>query len=107
MTMAVCFKCGVVKFGAFVPCPKCSAIPQTEDDFALALAMTDHYFDRATLDQMGAAIRDGHPLHLEPKTHAQLIATIRSSGLLPKLLKSAPSSSAERAPPKKPWWKFW
>ena len=41
MTMAACFKCGVIKFGAFVPCPKCSGCPQTEDELALSLASND------------------------------------------------------------------
>jgi hypothetical protein len=105
MTMAVCFKCGVIKFGAFVPCPECSAAPRTEDELALALAMTDHYFDRPTLEQMGAAVRDGHPPQLDPQTHAQLVETIRASGMIAKLAGITPAQ--ERPPPKKPWWKFW
>ncbi len=113
MTMAVCHKCGVIKFGAFVPCPKCSAAPRTEDDLALSLAMTDHYFDRPTLEQMGAAVRDGHPPQLDPQTQAQLVEMIRSSGMLAKLagLSPAPGGEAppagERPRPKKPWWRFW
>ena len=59
MTTAVCFKCGAIKFGAFVPCPECGGFPRNEDELALSLAMTDHYFDMPTLDQMGATIRDG------------------------------------------------
>jgi hypothetical protein len=113
MTKAACFKCGVIKFGAFVPCPKCFAAPQTEDDLALSLAMTDHYFDMPTLEQMGAAVRDGNPPHLAPQTHAQLIKTIRSSGVLAKLPGLSPvpgqevAPAGERSPPKRPWWKFW
>ena len=110
MTTAVCFKCGVIKFGAFVPCPECSACPQTEDDLALSLAMTDHYFDRPTLEQMGAAIRDGKPPHLEPDTHARLIQQIRSSGMLAHLQQMSAGQDPpepERPPPKNRWWKFW
>jgi hypothetical protein len=111
MTMAVCFKCGVIKCGAFVPCPKCSAAPQTEDELALALAMTDHYFDMPTLEQMGAAVRDGNPPHLDPQTHAQLLETIRSSVILAKLAGLFPGGEAppaeQRPPPKKPRWRFW
>ena len=44
MTTAVCFRCGELKFGAFCPC-QCGAMPQTEDELAISLAMTDHYFD--------------------------------------------------------------
>lgn len=112
MTMAVCFKCGVIKFGAFVPCPECSAAPRTEDDLALSLAMTDHYFDMPTLEQMGAAVREGEPPHLAPETHAQLIDMIRSTGLLEKLAEMAEGGAGnpldeKRPPPKKPWWRFW
>jgi hypothetical protein len=85
MTMAVCFQCGKIKFGAFVPCPSCTQAPLTEDDLAMSLAMTDHYFDMPTLEQMGAAIRDGNPPRLDPESHAQLIQQIRTSGLLDKL----------------------
>ena len=67
MTAAVCFKCGAIKFGAFCPCDECEAAPSSEDELALSLAMTDHYFDQATLDQMGAAVRDGHPPQLSPE----------------------------------------
>src|SRR5579871_5234 len=85
MTTAVCFKCGAIKFGAFVPCPECSGFPQTEDDLALSLAMTDHYFDMPTLEQMGASVRDGVPPHLDPDTHRELIQQIRTSGVLAQL----------------------
>ena len=36
MTLAVCFKCGKAKFGAFNPCEGCQAMPQSEDDFVLS-----------------------------------------------------------------------
>ena len=85
MTIAVCFRCGTLKFGAFCPCGECTAVPQTEDELALSLAMTDHYFDTPTLDQMGASIRDGKPPHLSPETREHLIASFRESGLLEQL----------------------
>src|SRR5262245_35907353 len=112
MTMAVCFKCGDIKFGAFVPCPKCAGMPQTEDELALSLAMTDHYFDMPTLEQMGASVREGKPPHLGPETHAQLIEMIRGMGLQEKLktmsdMSPPPDPSLTAPPVKKPWWKFW
>ena len=54
MTQAVCFKCGEIKFGAFVLCPHCNARPSADEELVLSLAMTDHYFDLATMKQMGA-----------------------------------------------------
>jgi hypothetical protein len=113
MTMAVCNKCGAIKFGAFVACPECSATPQTEDDLALSLAMTDHYFDLPTLEQMGANVRDGRPPDLDPETRAQLIATIRRAGRvagwagLPAGSNTETDPAAEHARAKKPWWRFW
>jgi hypothetical protein len=99
MTMAVCFKCGKIKFGAFVPCPDCRTAPQTEDDLVRSLAMTDHYFDMPTLEQMGAAVRDGNPPQLAPETHAQLIDTIRRTETLTKVkeLASPAEESASAA----------
>ena len=48
MTTAVCYKCGALKFGAFTPCGKCQSAPSTEDELALSMGMTDHYFDKET-----------------------------------------------------------
>lgn len=114
MTMAVCFNCGVIKFGAFVPCPECHGVPQTEDELVLALAMTDHYFDQPTLEQMGAAVRDGHPPHLAPPTRAMLLEALHSNPSILKMLtgllqaQDAEASLGEsQVPTKKPWWKFW
>jgi hypothetical protein len=112
--MAVCFKCGTIKFGAFVPCPECSSFPQTEEELALSLAMTDHYFDMATLKSMGQSVREGKPPNLDPKTRKALLETLRRSGIIEQLQtmrsdKDAAPEPAEPAPPpqKKPWWRFW
>lgn len=98
MTIAVCYMCGELKFGAFNSCGKCGGSPKTEDDFALSLAMTDHYFDKPTLEKMGADLKNGKPPHLDPKTREQLISELRKfSGLF-----GIPDRK-----PSKPWWKFW
>ena len=79
MPTAVCFRCGEFKFGAFCPC-QCGAMPQTEDELAISLAMTDHYFDEPTLQQLGAAIqKTGTPPALDPQSHANIIALLRST----------------------------
>src|SRR5215831_4148 len=59
MTHAVCFKCGEMKFGAWVPCSACGARPASDREINLSMAMTDHYFDLETLEQMGAKIKQG------------------------------------------------
>jgi hypothetical protein len=84
MTQAVCFQCGAIKFGAFCPCPECDAAPKSEDDRVISLAMTDHYFDMDTLQQMGRSVRErGEPPNLDPETRKNLLETIRGSGTVP------------------------
>lgn len=114
MTFAVCFKCGHLKFGAFLPCDDCSALPQNEEEVALSLAMTDHYFDLETLKQIGTSIAHGKPPHLDEQTHAQMLELIRGPEAMPR--KPSPRSRLPRldgadlqddVSPAKPWWKFW
>ena len=45
MTMAICFKCGKMKFGAFTQCPECNGEPKTDDEFVISLVMTDHLYN--------------------------------------------------------------
>ena len=52
MTMAVCFNCGEIKFGAFVDCKKCNTKPQNHDDRAVSLFLTDHFFKMDTLNEL-------------------------------------------------------
>ena len=77
MTQAVCHNCGEIKFGAFIMCQSCKTTPSTDDDLALSLAMTDHYFDTAVLQQMSLSIKQGNPLHLDEKTRLTLLDQIR------------------------------
>ena len=113
MTTAVCFKCGKLKFGAFLPCGDCSALPQNEEEVALSLAMTDHYFDLPTLKQIGTSIANGKPPQLDEQTHAKMLEMIRGSDAKGELnfapaplprLDGADLSETKQA---KPWWKFW
>jgi len=59
VTVAVCFRCGALKSGALDSCRICGATPGRED-IAWALTMTDHYFDRETLVEMGNSIAGGN-----------------------------------------------
>ena len=61
MTLAVCIACGAKKFGAFAPCPECRLEPDSEIEAAYSLALTDHYFASAVLDEISASIRSGRP----------------------------------------------
>ena len=103
MTLAICFKCGKSKFGAFNPCEGCQATPRSEDDFVLSLALSDHYFQKPALDQMGADIAAGKPLQLDPDTRRMLIGVLRETGMFRGVAKAADVSTTTA--PKKPWWR--
>lgn len=114
MTTAVCFKCGKLKFGAFLPCEACSALPQNEEEVALSLAMTDLYFDLPTLKQIGLSISNGKPPQLDEHTHAKMLELIRGTEAMrtmnsasAKLPRLDGADLGEAPPPIKPWWKFW
>ncbi len=77
MTIAICVKCGEFKFGAFAPCPKCLALPKSEDEHALSLMLTDHFLDQPTLETMGVEIKRGNPPSLDPETREELIQELR------------------------------
>jgi hypothetical protein len=77
MTQAVCFKCEVIKFGAFVVCDKCEALSESEDDLMLSVVLTDQYFGPATLQQMGRAIEAGELLELVQSTRDTLLPSVR------------------------------
>jgi len=87
MTTAVCFKCGAMKIGAFTPCKKCQAVPRTVDDLALAMAITDHYFDEKRLKNISLDIKNGKPVSLDAETKARLVASIKA--LPPDIIKDA------------------
>ena len=54
MTLALCFNCGDLKFGALVPCPSCSA-PAT-GDVNLDIAFSDHRISEDDLGKLGEVV---------------------------------------------------
>jgi hypothetical protein len=108
MTQAVCFRCGVIKFGAFCPCQECQTTPKTEDDLVISMAMTDHYFDMDTLKRFGESVRErGERPKLDPETRNNLLETIRSAGDMMSQLGDDLDDESPKPIHKKPWWKFW
>lgn len=105
MTQAVCFNCGEMKFGAFSECAACGVRPSTDDDFVLSLAMTDHYFDMATMGQMGRAIKEGKPPHLDDDTRRRLLGELASVRKTPlgRFIGAAPKEQVKK---KSKWWPF-
>lgn len=92
MTTAVCFQCGHLKFGSFLACEECQAKPRTDDELIVSLAMSDHYFDQATLDSMGEYIKEhGHPPQLDPeseKVFRRNFEEVKASGVLDQLFQN-------------------
>lgn len=107
MTQAVCFRCGEIKFGSFCPCGKCRAVPATDDDLALSLAMSDHYFSMDELRAMGERIRRGLPVSLNEEQRVEMVAMIRELTQQPQWKKKQAKMLELAAAPRKPWWKFW
>jgi hypothetical protein len=78
MTIAVCVGCGAKKFGAWTSCGACGLIPQTENDVAYSLALTDHYFTVDVLDRISADMQGGLPRpSLPPEQEAAFLAAAR------------------------------
>lgn len=90
MTTAVCFKCGHMKSGSFVPCNQCHTIPRSDDEMIISLAMTDHYFEQATLESMREYILEhGHAPDLDPeskKTFRKTFEEVKATGAIEKML---------------------
>ena len=104
MTQAVCFKCGEIKFGAFVACSHCGGTPVSDEDLVLSLAMTDHYFTLDVMRQMGQSIKQGTPPNLDEATRKNLLenlAQLRKSPVGKFLGGSAPKQQK-----KSKWWPF-
>ena len=69
--------------------------------------MTDHYFDRATLAEMGQAIKNGHASPVPPEMREELLREMKADHFsMPSLLRLR-RAVARGAFKKKPWWKFW
>ena len=92
MTKAVCFQCGHLKFGSFLPCDLCQAKPQTDEELIVSMAMSDHYFDQPTMESMGKYIKEnGHPPQLDPeseKVFRRNFEEAKASGVLDQLFEN-------------------
>ena len=100
MTMAVCFRCGELKFGAFTPCQSCGVTPSSDDDLIVSIAMTDHYHSVADLEQMGQRIRDGDSPELSDDTRRELMESLHelraADGVFAKMMARKPPEATGR-----------
>ena len=99
MKIAVCFSCGETKIGAFRKCEECWKTPETIDEKAISLAMTEHYFDIDTLKKFSEFTKEnGKPPELDKPTCEQFVAIIKE--------REAQPPKKRKAKQNKPWWKF-
>ena len=66
MTMALCFNCGEIKFGAICACPKCKV--SSTGDMRLDIGFSDHHYKVETLKEFGGVIRAIHAASDDPAT---------------------------------------
>lgn len=108
MTMAICQKCGVEKFGAFTRCSACGYCPleESERDIALALLFSDQYMSKTNLQELGREIAAGVDVKVEQEP---LDAMIRQLSQHMDMLRPRTRSSddPEMSQPSKKWWQFW
>jgi glutaredoxin len=81
MTIAACFNCGEIKFGGFTSCPKCKRAPETDDDLAISLELTDHYYSQTELEKFGAQIKAGIRFQIDDATREHLLSGIPPASL--------------------------
>jgi hypothetical protein len=68
MTLAVCVKCGSIKFGALTRCDECGLRPETEVDIAYSLAFSDHYLSGGALKTLSQQVLQGASLPSQIKS---------------------------------------
>ncbi len=59
MTIAVCLKCGHMKFGAWTPCEKCKYQPEQLEERAKHLILSDHYYTPQELEKYAQRVAQG------------------------------------------------
>lgn len=86
MTLAICKNCGKEKWGAFNECDRCGFVPNNEDELAESLILSDHYFDKETLNNISLAFQSGKPPkideHSKEKIKSQLHQFLTDSSMV-------------------------
>lgn len=69
MTIAICYSCGAMKFGALTPCETCKKRPSDENEIILSLVTTDRHFPISELENISKWLREGNgPLNVREET---------------------------------------
>jgi hypothetical protein len=90
-------------------------VPESEDDYAVSLAITEHYFPKEELVKIASQVSGGETLHIDPEVKWRFIQMLKAEGVgRPDSSRNAsvsldalnliPTGPAE---PDRHWWKFW
>ena len=94
MPKALCLKCGEIKNDAWGPCDECRSAPQSDDELAAALAVTEEHFGLSTLQSFGSLVKSGQRPKLSPETKEELLKLVQES----KKRDQAPEQPFEKQP---------
>jgi len=94
MTMALCFGCGEVKFGALCPCPRCQLT--STGNVTLDIAFSDHFYTVETLEEFGAVVREIHSVTTDGSTRFWCFIHYVSTNH-PSILQAAPPAELRTA----------
>ena len=65
MNHAICLQCGTGKAGALATCPKCSFRPESSDDRAKSVLLSDRCAPLASLEKVGKRIARGEKMKFD------------------------------------------
>lgn len=82
MGIAICFKCGSDKLGAFLGCSECGTTPQTYSELALSLVLTDHLSPEPQLAHYSHEIRN----HINPSVSSDALVLAQDALKDPQLM---------------------
>jgi hypothetical protein len=116
VTVAVCLECGLMKAGAWTPCPACHYQPRGVEELAKSLMLSDQCIAPATLAEFAARRQQGEPFNFGSELLEQFKARVAAMvPLTPDGLPAAVEGGLPAAappvetgtPPRKTWWRFW
>jgi hypothetical protein len=82
MNASICFACGAEKWGALNACGSCKAIPETESELALSLALSNNLSSKNQLLHFGHEIRN----HKKRSVPEELLAQAHEALTDPQLI---------------------
>lgn len=98
MTLAVCFKCGSNKNSALDVCKDCGAIPRSDDQLALSLALCGHLSSKSELEGFSCQIKQGGKPDIQESKLAQAWEALQDTQLMTMLGRQKGSEHPRKDP---------